>query len=127
MRFHKLDVMLGCASLHGTNADALSNELAFLAHVSKTPHAWKVRALESRRIDMNRKSMCEIDQRGVLKNLPTLIKAYMRLGCYFGDGAVVDHQFNTTDVLIVLPISAINPRYFNHYGAPDVTNHLPTS
>ena len=52
------------------------------------------------------------------RNLPTLVKAYLRLGCYIGDGAVIDHQFNTTDVLIVLPVSEINPRYFNHYGAP---------
>jgi putative hemolysin len=46
-----------------------------------------------------------------------LIKGYLRLGCYIGDGAVVDHQFGTTDVLIVLPVAALSSRYIEHFGA----------
>ncbi len=49
--------------------------------------------------------------------MPPLIKGYMRLGAMVGDGAVVDHAFRTTDVLIVLPISNISGRYLNYYGA----------
>jgi putative hemolysin len=48
-----------------------------------------------------------------------LIKGYLRLGAYIGDGAVIDHQFGTTDVLIILPVEAIRTRYFAHFGAPD--------
>ncbi len=118
VRYHKLDVMLGCASLVGTDADTLSNELTFLAHVSPAPEEWKVSALPHLKVEMKRKAFAEVNQKAVLKNLPTLIKAYLRIGCYIGDGAVTDRDFNTTDVLIVLPVSAINPRYFNHYGAP---------
>ena len=44
---------------------------------------------------------------------------YLRLGCYIGEGAVIDWQFNTTDVLIILPVSNINPRYFAHFGQPN--------
>jgi L-ornithine Nalpha-acyltransferase len=127
VRLHKLDVMLGCASLNGTEPDVLAHELAFLAQAAPAPDAWVVNALPSRRIEMKRTAFDNIDQRSVLKNLPTLVKAYMRLGCYFGDGAVIDHQFNTIDVLIVLPVSAINPRYFSHFGAPAPDHHLPTS
>ncbi|MFY9875075.1 MAG: ornithine--acyl-ACP N-acyltransferase OlsB, partial [Rhodomicrobium sp.] len=47
------------------------------------------------------------------------IKGYLRLGAYVGDGAVVDKQFGTTDVLIILPVEAIDSRYFSHFGAPD--------
>jgi len=28
---------------------------------------------------------------------------------------VVDHEFGTTDVLIVLPVSAISSRYLDHF------------
>lgn len=118
VRHHKLDVMLGCASLPGTDVGQLADELSFLAHVSPAPAEWCVSAIAQKKIEMARKEMCGVNQKAVLKNLPTLIKAYLRLGCYIGDGAVIDHQFNTTDVLIVLPVTAINPRYFNHYGAP---------
>ena len=51
-----------------------------------------------------------------------LIKGYLRLGAYIGDGAVVDHQFGTTDVLIIMPVSALNPRYVTYYGA-DASRH----
>jgi putative hemolysin len=57
-----------------------------------------------------------------LKALPPLIKGYLRLGASIGDGAVVDAQFGTTDVLIVLPVSAINARYIDHFGV-DATRH----
>lgn len=57
--------------------------------------------------------------RTALKALPPLIKGYLRMGAYVGDGAVIDHQFGTTDVLIVMPVEQINTRYFAHFGAPD--------
>jgi L-ornithine Nalpha-acyltransferase len=118
VRFHKLDVMLGCASLQGTDVEALADELTFLSEAKPPPVQWQVKALPHLRIPMQRKPFCAIDQKSVIRNLPTLVKAYLRLGCYIGDGAVIDHQFDTTDVLIVLPVADINPRYFNHYGAP---------
>ena len=52
-----------------------------------------------------------------LHALPPLIKGYLRLGASIGDGAVIDSQFGTTDVLIVLPVSAISARYIGHFGA----------
>lgn len=57
-----------------------------------------------------------IDARKALHALPPLIKGYLRLGARFGDGAVIDRQFGTTDVLVILPVSAINPRYIDYYG-----------
>lgn len=66
---------------------------------------------------MGRLSQDAIDMKKALHALPPLIKGYLRLGAYVGDGAVVDRQFNTTDVLIVLPVSAISPRYIGHFGA----------
>ena len=68
---------------------------------------------------MRRIAREKIDQRQALKLLPPLIKGYLRLGCYIGDGAVIDLQFNTIDVLIILPVSTINARYFVHFGAPN--------
>jgi putative hemolysin len=64
----------------------------------------------------------DIDPKAALRALPPLIKGYLRLGAMIGEGAVVDHQFGTTDVLIVLPRAFINPRYINYYGA-DATRH----
>jgi putative hemolysin len=43
----------------------------------------------------------------------------LRVGAYVGDGAVIDHQFGTTDVFVIMPVEAIKSRYFDHFGAPD--------
>jgi putative hemolysin len=57
-----------------------------------------------------------VDAKLALKQLPPLIKGYLRIGARFGTGAVIDHQFGTTDVLVVLPVSAIDKRYADYYG-----------
>ena len=118
VRKHGLTAMMGCASLAGTEPDLIADELSFLAHHAHAPDEWRVSALPHRYIEMARRPLEEINQRAVLRRLPTLIKGYLRIGSYVGDGAVIDWQFNTTDVLILLPVSRINPKYFAHYGAP---------
>lgn len=118
VRAHDLHVMLGCASLEGTNPEEHALALSFLAGATPPPE-WNVRALPSHFVEMKRMPPAEIDQRQALKDLPPLIKGYLRLGCYIGEGAVIDRQFNTIDVLIILPVSAINPRYFAHFGQPN--------
>ncbi len=119
VRLHKLDVMMGCASLEGSNPKAHAPVLDFLARNCAAPAEWNVRALQERYIEMRSQGDEPIDPKTALKMLPPLIKGYLRLGCYIGEGAVVDTQFNTTDVLIILPVSNISPRYFSHFGRPD--------
>jgi putative hemolysin len=121
VRLHRLDVMFGCASLEGTDLQALSQQLSFLHHKFLAQDNWVVLAVKDRYVEMNRAPVDAIDQRTVFKSLPPLIKGYLRLGARVGHGAVTDHQFNTTDVLIILPVKHINPRYFNRFGAPDTS------
>jgi putative hemolysin len=114
---HGIDVMLGCASLEGTDPDRLALPLTFLHRAAKAPEEWHVRALDHLRVEMDRMPGVEIDARAAMRALPPLIKGYLRLGGHIGDGAVIDREFGTTDVLIVLPVCNINPRYVAHYGA----------
>lgn len=114
---HRIDVMLGCASLEGTDPDKLALPLSFLHHFAPSPTEWLARAHENVRVPMDRLPKEAIDPRLALHALPPLIKGYLRLGATFGDGAVVDRQFGTTDVLVMLPVSSINPRYIGHFGA----------
>ena len=112
---NRLDVMIGCASLDGTDPKQLALPLSFLHHYAGAPEPWRARALPERYVEMNRMSKEAIDPKAALRALPPLIKGYLRLGAYIGDGAVIDHEFGTTDVLIVLPVSAIKPRYLEHF------------
>jgi putative hemolysin len=119
VREHGVDVMVGCASFEGIDPSAHAMALSFLYHNALAPEEWRVRAHDHLRVDMNMLPPEAVNARAALKALPPLIKGYLRLGAYIGDGAVIDRQFGTTDVLIILPVEAIRTRYFAHFGSPD--------
>ena len=112
---YDIGVMFGCASLHGTDPDALSLPLAYLYHNHLAPPALRPRALEDRYVDMNRLPADGIDRKAALFALPPLIKGYLRVGGFVGDGAVVDHQFNTTDVCVIVKTELVTGKYYRHY------------
>lgn len=114
---HRIDAMIGCASLEGTDPSRLALPLSFLHHSCAADRDWSVRALPERYAAMDRMAPEAIDPRAALQALPPLIKGYLRVGAKFGDGAVVDHQFGTTDVFVVLPVARISERYVAFYGA----------
>lgn len=113
---HKIDAMFGCASLEGINPAKLALPLSFLHHHAGAQDDWVARALPQHRVAMDLLAAEEIDPTKALRALPPLIKGYLRLGARFGDGAVIDRQFGTTDVLVILPVNKINGRYIDHFG-----------
>jgi putative hemolysin len=119
VREHGADVMIGCASFEGTDPSAHAEALSFLHHTALAPEDWRVRAHQHLRVDMNMMPREAVNVRAAMKALPPLIKGYLRVGAYVGDGAVIDHQFGTTDVFVIMPVEAIKSRYFDHFGAPD--------
>ncbi|HKF73542.1 MAG TPA: GNAT family N-acyltransferase [Stellaceae bacterium] len=113
--FHQIDLMFGCASLPGTEPGPLAAPLSYLYYHHLAPPALRPRALAARYVDMRRLPAGEIDHAKALAELPPLIKGYLRLGGFVGDGAVIDHQFNTTDVSIVVKTDLITDKYYRHY------------
>ena len=114
-RARKLDVMMGCASLEGTDPALHSQALGFLGSHCLAPQEWDVRPVMPGIV----LPVQETASRPALRALPPLLKGYVRLGAYVASQAVVDEAFGTTDVFVVLPLSRIDPRYFNHFGAPN--------
>src|SRR5262245_24201154 len=119
---HRMDVMIGCASLDGTDPDRLALPLSFLHHYARAPEPWRTIALPHRYLELNRMPKAAVTPKMALQLLPPLIKGYLRLGAFVGDGAAIDRQFGTTDVLIILPVSAIRARYLAHFG-PGAERH----
>lgn len=117
VRAHGVDVMAGCASFAGTLPAVHAQALSFLAHNCRADAAWRVRAVASRYRTMDLMPAEALDARAALAAMPPLVKGYLRLGARIGDGCVVDRDFGTTDVFIVLPVEAISARYINYYGA----------
>jgi putative hemolysin len=112
---HQIDLMFGCASFHGTDPDAIKEELSLLYHNHLAHAELRPRALPDLYVDMDTIPRDQIEPRKVFMMLPPLIKGYLRVGATIGDGAVVDEQFNTTDVCIVMPTYMITDKYLKHY------------
>jgi L-ornithine Nalpha-acyltransferase len=121
---HQIKIMFGCASLPGTDVAELAPALTYLHHFHLAPPSLRVRALPERYVAMDLLKPEEIDagavsaqlaSRETVSALPPLLKGYLRLGALIGDGAVVDRQFNTTDVCIIVVSDRITEKYFNHY------------
>jgi putative hemolysin len=110
-----IDLMFGCASLAGTDPDALAEELSYLAAHHLAPAAIRPRALANRYVDMRRCDPAAFSARGALLRLPPLVKGYLRLGGFVGEGAVIDSQFNTTDIAVVVQTDLVTEKYYRHY------------
>ena len=119
--FHfNIDILFGCGSLPGVDPGRLQAPLAYLHHNHLAPPALRPRALPERYVGMDGLAPSEIDQRAALRALPPLVKGYLRLGGFVGDGAVVDIEFGTTDVCIVVKTDRITEKYLRHYSRDDL-------
>ena len=111
-----IDLMFGCASLPGTDIEALALPLSYLHHFHAMPEHLRVTARPELFVGMDRMAADATPQREGLRSLPPLLKGYVRAGCCIGDGAVIDQQFGTTDVFIYFPLSGIDARYKSRFG-----------
>ena len=99
---HKIEVLFGVASFHGTDIETLKAPLSLLHHRHLAPEDLRVCALPDVYQEMNLLPENQIDRPKAMRAVPALIKAYLRLGGYVGQGAFVDHCFNTTDVCLIM-------------------------
>lgn len=113
---HGVEVMTGCASFHGTVPADHAVALSYLAHHCRTTPEWSVRAVAERYCPMDLMPVEAINLKAALAAMPPLIKGYLRVGAKIGDGCVIDHQFGTVDIFIVMPVKEIAARYVNYYG-----------
>jgi putative hemolysin len=120
LQTHSIGHMFGCASLHGADPLLHVAELSYLYHHHLAPPELRARAHESNHVPMNGLPAAMIDARAASRALPALIKGYLRVGAMVGNGGFVDHQFNTVDVFVVMPVDRITSRYAGRFvGAND--------
>ena len=112
---HDIEIMFGVASFHGTDPDAIAQALSFLHHRHLAPPDIRVNARPDHFQSMNLLSQDQIDEVSARKQIPALIKAYLRLGGFVGEGAYIDHNFNTTDVCLLMDTTRMSQRHRSFY------------
>ncbi|TMJ24545.1 MAG: GNAT family N-acetyltransferase [Alphaproteobacteria bacterium] len=112
---YNIRLMFGCASMPGTDPQQHAQALSYLHHHHLAPPEIRARALPSRYVKMDVLDAGSYEARKALVRVSPLIKGYLRLGGYVGDGAVIDSQFNTTDVFIIVKTELVTEKYMRHY------------
>lgn len=111
----QIEVLFGVASFPGTDVMAHAQPLSHLFHAHLAPMPLRVRAIGSGAVSMSILPRQAVDPRAALSGTPALIKAYLRLGGFVGEGAFVDHAFNTTDVCLLMDTAAMSARHRDFY------------
>jgi len=111
-----IDVMFGCASIPGTDPDAIALGLSYLHYFHPIPEGMAVKARPELFVPMNRLPKEAVDPKEGMRASPPLLKGYLRAGACIGDGAVIDRQFSTIDVFIYFPLSNTDARYRSRFG-----------
>jgi len=117
----RIEVMFGVASFSGTDIAALAEPLSYLHHHHLAPPDLRVAALADHAQAMDLLPVLSVDRRRAMVKTPALIKAYLRLGGFVGQGAWVDHAFNTTDVCLIMDTNRMNARQRKLYSKDAVT------
>jgi len=123
---YDVKLMFGCAIFPGTDPKQHALPLSYLYYHHLAPPALRAKARPDRYVDMRllpREAFdpnvafndMKMDSRTGSNSLPPLIKGYIRVGGFVGDGAVIDYQFNSTDVFIIVKTDLMTSRYVKHY------------
>lgn len=110
-----IEILFGAASFHGTDVIPLAQPLSYLHHNHLAPPEMRVRALPPHRQEMALVPGDQLDRRAAMSATPAIIKAYLRLGGFVGDGAWIDRDFNTTDVCLVMDTGQMSSRHREFY------------
>ena len=114
--FHyKVEILFGCASFPGTDPQALALPLSYLYKNCLAPEEIRARTLPEYYTKMDLMNVDDVELRDALRHMPPLIKGYLRVGGFVGDGAYIDRQFNTVDVFVTVQTENITEKYMRHF------------
>jgi len=108
---HRIEVMFGVASFHGTDARHIAGPLSLLHHRHLAPADVRPRARGDGFQPMDLIAEGDLDRKAAIRDTPALIKAYLRLGGFVGEGAYVDRPFNCIDVCLVMDVARMSERH----------------
>ncbi len=115
---YRIDVLIGCASLPGVDPARHVRALRFVETRARAADAWSVGLHGAPPAATHPQEPCdEAALRAGERELPPLIRSYLRCGARFGDGVYVDRQFGVTDLFVVMPVAEMDPRFFGRFGA----------
>jgi len=112
-----IETLFGVASFRGSDPAEHAVALSWLHAHHLAPEELRVRVHPGRhaqRMDLIDPAL--LDRACAQAAIPPLIRGYLRMGGFVGEGAYIDTDFNTTDVCLILDTSAMSGRAVDYYS-----------
>ncbi len=110
-----IEIMFGVASFPGLDTRPIAEALSYLHHTHLAPEDLRVKVQPANALAMDILPADQIDRPIARRQIPALIKAYLRLGGFVGEGAFVDHSFNTIDVCLLMDTARMSEKHRSYY------------
>ncbi len=107
---HRYGVLFGVASFPGVNAARFEAQFSYLHRHHLAPAELRMVARPDCFLAMDTGRVPGAGKVAIMRVMPPLVKAYLRIGGFVGDGAFVDRVFNTTDVCLVVDVARMSER-----------------
>jgi putative hemolysin len=108
------EILFGVASFHGTDPMKYAHALSNLAASYAAPDHLRTKSKKYQTMALVGKF--HIDRNTAIRETPSLIKSYLRLGGVVGDGAFIDDVFNTVDVCLIMDTVTMSQRHREIYS-----------
>ena len=112
---NKVKILFGCAGFDGTDPIEHQNLLSYLHNQFLAPERIRPVARGADRLEFECLPPDRVDDKAAQAEIPSIIRGYSRMGGYVGEGAVVNHHFNTTMVCIVVELAGLTKRYMKRF------------
>ena len=111
-----IEILFGVASFPGSDPAVHAEALSYLHAHHRAPAPLRVAVRpgpQAQRMDLLDPDT--LDRARAMNAIPPLIRAYLRLGGFVGEGAYIDTDFNTTDVCLIMDTSRMSERAVDFY------------
>ncbi len=124
-----ITVLFGVASWVGTKPAESAQAISYLYYNNLSPLNLRATVLSEKFADgvnpklskMNIFPEVFVDEKDAYRQMPPLIKGYLRMGATFGKGVFIDAPFNSYDVFVMLQTKKMDKAYQKHFlGREDV-------
>ena len=119
----RIGILFGVASWVGTRPVEAAQAISYLYYNHLSPIALRATVLaenfapgvNQKQSRMNILPRAFVEEDVATREMPPLIKGYLRLGATFGKGVFIDKPFNSYDVFVMIQTKKIDTAYQKHF------------
>jgi putative hemolysin len=111
IRTHSVRFLFGCGSLYTTSLGEVSEVYSMLKRKFYAPEIYRVAPVTKCRFDGLSDDVQINDEQNLFLKLPSLIKAYLRIGAVVCGPPALDEEFGTADFFLLLDFNTLSSDY----------------